>query len=118
MNKFIKTSGTQKQSETDKKYKKMMNIFSKTQPAKVSEKQRTALILQANTIFNDGDIEKARTIYSALQYYSGMVRVAKEYYKCGKILEAYATFIQAGATSEAEKLAEHIANCMQTMLKT
>lgn len=118
MNKFIKTSQTPQQSDPEKQYAQMMNVFSKTKAAKVTEEQRNKLILQANAILNEGDIEKARMVYSALNYYAGMVRVAKKYYECGKILEAYATFSQAGASSEAEQIAEQIANEIKTMMKS
>lgn len=99
-------------------YKKMMDVLRKTTPAQVTDQQRTALILKANKIFNEGDIEKARIIFSAIQYYDGMVRVARKYYQSGNILEAYAVFYQAGATKESEQLSKEIAQGISHLLNT
>lgn len=113
-NNFIKTS--QEQSNQNHPFEKMISIFKKSPQIQFPEKKRTHLILQANKIFNEGNIEKARKIYATLNYYDGMVRVANYYYKSGKILEAFATYVQTGATKESAELSVQLAQRIKTIM--
>lgn len=103
-------------NNTAQEYENMLKAFRKTAPAKVTKEQRNKLILATNKILNAGDIDKARTIFAALNYYAGLVQVAQAYTEEGKILEAYATYIQAGAEKEAQVLGEKIAVQIRRML--
>ena len=94
-------------------------IFKKQKKITVNNKQRTLLILEANKIFNDGNIEKARAVYSAIGYYDGLTKVARHYFRKGKTLEAYGMFLQAGkgAHKEIDEMSTRIASSISKMLK-
>lgn len=111
----LRKTGAQPKN-VEQEYEKALKVFRKTAPAKVTKEERNKLILVANKILNVGDIEKARTIYAALNYYAGLVQVAQTYHQDGKIIEAFAVYNQAGAKKEADVLGEKIAEQVRFLL--
>lgn len=84
----------------------------------LSSQQKVVLNRKGNVLFNNGDIEQARRIFSATGYSDGLTRVGDVYMKQQESLKALKQYLLAKNKNKAENIYENMAQAVSSMLKT
>ncbi len=80
-----------------------------------NDRERGQLIQQGNKCLNENKLDQARKIFEAIDYYDGLLRLARNYAEKGNMLGAYKLFHQLQA-KEHEVLGKQITETLQKWL--
>ncbi len=81
-----------------------------------SNQERGQLIQQGNKCLNENNLDQARKIFEAIDYYDGLLRLARTYAEKGNLLGAYKLFHKLQA-KEHEVLGKQITETLQKWLR-
>lgn len=84
--------------------------------AALSSEDKVILNRKANVMFNEGNIEAARRVYTTTGYSDGLTRVGNRYMEKKKPLTALKQYILAHNKKESDKIYEKIALLISAML--
>lgn len=87
-------------------------------PLNLSSEQKAQLNRRGNVLFNQGNVEEARKIFTATGYSDGLSRVGDNYKASGKTLDALKEYYLAHNKKKAEPLYESLAEVIRQMLKS
>ena len=96
------------------------NGFIKVTDAPVSgltSEQKVLLNRKANVLYNQGDIEQARRIYTTTGYSDGLTRIGDAYMKENKSINALKQYLLAHNKKKVEPIYQDIAKVISAMLK-
>ncbi len=94
--------------------------FIKTADAPVSAlsiRQKAALNRTGNTLFNKGDIEQARRIFTTTGYSDGLTRVGDAYAKKNEPIKALKQYVLAHNVKKSEPIYECMARVISAVLE-
>ncbi|MBP3709994.1 MAG: hypothetical protein J6I73_06305 [Treponema sp.] len=83
----------------------------------LTSEQKVFLNRKANMLYNQGDIEQARRIYTTTGYSDGLTRVGDVYMQEHKSISALKQYLLAHNTKKAEPIYQDIAKVISAMLK-
>ncbi len=84
--------------------------------AKISKKERAALIRKGNMLFNEGKIEKASKIFEAVHYVDGLIRVGDHYYGNKELVNSLIYYKKANYKKRIEQVAPQIASVFKAWI--
>jgi hypothetical protein len=90
--------------------------LSTAQPEGLSGSDKAALIRKGNTLFNSGEVEKAKRIFLTTGYTDGLIRIGDWYLREDNPLEALRMYWIAPAPDKVEKWAAKAAGAVRKML--
>ena len=82
----------------------------------LNSEQKVVLNRKGNVMFNEGNIEGARRIFTTTGYSDGLTRVGKFYEDKNESLKALKQYILAHNKSKAEPIYENIASVISKIL--
>ena len=82
----------------------------------LTSQQKVILNRKGNILFNNGDIEQARRIFTATGYSDGLTRVGDAYMKKNESVKALKQYILANNNNKAYSIYENMAKAVSTML--
>ena len=82
----------------------------------LTSQQKVILNRKGNILFNNGDIEQARRIFTATGYSDGLTRVGDEYMKKKESVKALKQYILANNKNKADSIYEDMAKAVSSML--
>lgn len=82
----------------------------------LSSEQKVILNRRGNVLFNEGDIEGAKRIFTTTGYSDGLTRIGDFYNSKNKQLDALKEYSLAHNKSKAEPMYESLANVIRQML--
>lgn len=85
--------------------------------ASLNSEQKVILNRKGNVLFNEGDVESARRIWTTTGYSDGLTRVGKEYEEKNRRLDALKQYVLAHNKNKAEPIYEDIANVISALLQ-
>ena len=88
-----------------------------TPVASLSAGQKAALNRTGNTLFNKGDIEQARRIFTTTGYSDGLTRVGDAYAKKNEPIKALKQYVLAHNVKKSEPIYECMARVISAVLK-
>ncbi len=83
----------------------------------LTSEQKVLLNRKGNALYNQGDTEKARRIFTATGYSDGLTRIGDEYMKENQSLKALKQYVLAHNKNKAEPVYEKIASVISLVLK-
>lgn len=83
----------------------------------LTSEQKVILNRKANAMFNSGDIESARRIYTTTGYSDGLTRVGDVYNKRNESLKALKEYVLAHNKKKAEPICKEIASIISILIK-
>lgn len=83
----------------------------------LSSEQKVTLNRRGNVLFNQGDIEGAKRIFTTTGYSDGLTRVGDFYKSENRQLDALKEYNLAHNKSKAEPMYESLANVIRQLLK-
>jgi len=89
----------------------------KERSVSITPEQRSLLIRKANTLYNNGDIEKAKRIFITTHYSDGLSRIGDYYIKNHRPVDAMKMYMIAPDYSKIEELGEKMAIVLRGWLK-
>ena len=88
-----------------------------TPVASPSAGQKAALNRTGNTLFNKGDIEQARRIFTTTGYSDGLTRVGDAYAKKNEPIKALKQYVLAHNVKKSEPIYECMARVISAVLE-
>ncbi|UTD02692.1 hypothetical protein HRI97_06260 [Treponema socranskii subsp. buccale] len=88
-----------------------------TPVASLSAGQKAALNRTGNTLFNKGDIEQARRIFTTTGYSDGLTRVGDAYAKKNEPIKALKQYVLAHNVKKSEPIYECMARVISAVLE-
>ncbi|MBC6719415.1 hypothetical protein IZU27_07100 [Treponema socranskii] len=88
-----------------------------TPVASLSSGQKAGLNRTGNTLFNEGNIEQARRIFTATGYSDGLTRVGDAYAKKNETIKALKQYVLAHNSKKSEPIYECMARVISAVLK-
>ena len=85
--------------------------------AALSAGQKAGLNRTGNTLFNEGNIEQARRIFTATGYSDGLTRVGDAYAKKNETIKALKQYVLAHNAKKSEPIYECMARIISTILQ-
>ena len=85
--------------------------------AALSAGQKAGLNRTGNTLFNEGNIEQARRIFTATGYSDGLTRVGDAYAKKNETIKALKQYVLAHNAKKSEPIYECMAGIISTILQ-
>ena len=85
--------------------------------AALSAGQKAGLNRTGNTLFNKGDIEQARRIFTTTGYSDGLTRVGDAYAKKNEPIKALKQYVLAHNVKKSEPIYECMARIISTILQ-
>lgn len=82
----------------------------------LTSQQKVILNRKGNILFNNGDIEQARRIFTATGYSDGLTRVGDAYMKKNESVKALKQYILANNKNKADSIYEDMAKVVSSML--
>ena len=82
----------------------------------LTSQQKVILNRKGNILFNNGDIQQARRIFTATGYSDGLTRVGDAYMKKNESVKALKQYILANNKNKADSIYENMAKAVSTML--
>ncbi len=83
----------------------------------LNSEQKVILNRKGNVMFNEGDIESARRIYTTTGYSDGLTRVGNVYEEKNESLKALKQYVLAHNRGKAEPIYEKIASVVSRLLE-
>ena len=83
----------------------------------LTSEQKVILNRKGNVLFNEGNIEGARRIYTTTGYSDGLIRVGDKYMEKDQSLKALKQYVLAHNKAKAEPIYEKIATVLSNILK-
>lgn len=83
----------------------------------LNSEQKVILNRKGNMLFNQGDIESARRIYTTTGYSDGLTRVGDVYQDKNESIKALKQYILAHNKGKAEPLYEKLAEVISCLMK-
>ena len=83
----------------------------------LNSEQKVILNRKGNELFNAGNIEGARRIYTTTGYSDGLTRVGDKYMKSNQSLKALKQYVLAHNKGKSEAIYEKIASVISQLLK-
>ena len=83
----------------------------------LTSQQKVILNRKGNILFNNGDIEQARRIFTATGYSDGLTRVGDAYMKKNESLKALKAYYLAHNKRDSEPIYKTIAAVISSLLK-
>ena len=83
----------------------------------LTSEQKVILNRKGNVMFNEGDVESARRIYTTTGYSDGLTRVGNIYQDNNESLKALKQYVLAHNNRKTEPIYEQIASVISKMLK-
>lgn len=83
----------------------------------ISSEQKAHLNRRGNVLFNEGDMEGARKIFTATGYSDGLTRVGDYYKSQDRHLDALKQYMLAHNKNKTEEMYETMAKVIQQLIK-
>lgn len=83
----------------------------------LSSEQKAILNRKGNVLYNQGQVEGARRIFTATGYSDGLTRVGDTYIKEREPLDALKQYVLAHNQKKAEPMYEQMANLISMLIK-
>ena len=83
----------------------------------LNSEQKVILNRKGNVMFNEGNVEGARRIYTTTGYSDGLTRVGKVYEEKNESLKAIKQYVLAHNKSKAEPIYQNIASVISKLLE-
>lgn len=82
----------------------------------LNSEQKVILNRKGNVLFNEGNVEGARRIWTTTGYSDGLTRVGKNYEEKNRSLDALKQYVLAHNKTKAEPIYENIATVISALL--
>ncbi len=83
----------------------------------LTSEQKVILNRKGNVLFNEGNIEGARRIYTTTGYSDGLIRVGDKYMEKNQSLKALKQYVLAHNKAKAEPIYEKIASVLSNIIR-
>ncbi|MBQ9494232.1 MAG: hypothetical protein IJR50_01165 [Treponema sp.] len=83
----------------------------------LTDEQKVLLNRKGNALYNEGDIESARRIFTTTGYSDGLTRVGDKYMENNESINALKQYVLAHNKKKSEPIYEDIAKIISSMLK-
>lgn len=84
----------------------------------LTSEQKVVLNRKGNVLFNEGNVEGARRIFTTTGYSDGLTRVGKIYEEKNRSLDALKQYVLAHNKNKAEPLYERAAEVISALLQS